>query len=119
MCERVVTANEVIWYDWKTFLEQFYKKKIPKVSQAHHVTFDREDPDKVFFRQLATSPWFDTQFVKPANAARAKLAYPHGFELTIPPIKPGRRKQLEDVVKKNFEGEELEALVEEFYGVGR
>jgi len=42
-------------YDWGTFLGQYFKK-LPNIKEVHHFWFSNEDPGKVFYKELVSSP---------------------------------------------------------------
>ena len=41
-------------YDWSSFLEQFFKK-VPNIKKYHHFRFCKEEPGRVYFKELNPS----------------------------------------------------------------
>lgn len=41
-------------YDWSSFLEQFFKK-VPNIKKYHHFRFCKEEPGRVYFKELNSS----------------------------------------------------------------
>ena len=49
---RVVTSNQVRWFDWEAFLAQFFSGTIGGVQKKQHMRFNRMHPGCVFVKDL-------------------------------------------------------------------
>jgi hypothetical protein len=49
-CNTVADARAVTWYDWKSFLEQYYDKKIIDISAMHLFRFRKDAPGVVEYK---------------------------------------------------------------------
>lgn len=45
----------VTWYNWKDFLDQFYKN-VPNITTYHHFRMDKDNPGVVYVKEYANSP---------------------------------------------------------------
>ena len=87
-CNRVARISDVVWYDWKGFLGQFYSGKIPMVSVQHEFEFRRSNPGVVFYKKYADSPqWSETNLftrIEGVNTAAMKDAIRNGSDKFAP-----------------------------------
>ena len=64
-CNRVVTADAVVWCDWKAFLEQFFVGVLQGIMGMQHFRFAKDNPGVLEYKQLVTSPvWKDLKLLK-------------------------------------------------------
>ena len=54
-CNEVVTSNEVVWYDFKGFLDQFYEGNIKEISSNHHFYVNKINPGEIIYKRLVDS----------------------------------------------------------------
>ena len=64
-CNRVANVSEVVWYDWKSFLGQFYDGKVKHLKRYHEFKFSRKEPGVVSSREYADSrAWIKTSLFR-------------------------------------------------------
>jgi hypothetical protein len=65
-CNLVANVSEVVWYDWKSFLGQFYDGKVKHLKRYHEFKFSRISPGVVFFKAYEDSPeWGQMNLLRP------------------------------------------------------
>lgn len=103
---RVNTAKcstEVIFYDWKAFLEQFFNGAVKGISHTHHLSFDNTTLGTVKYRTWFTDDWSAASLLKPGITI-AMIRDPKGplknlrdFVLARKSLTAERTKQLADM----------------------
>jgi hypothetical protein len=63
------SSTSVQFYDWKFFLEQFFKATVTRISDVHHLLFDDSTPGTVKHRTWFTKEWSETSLLKPGVTA--------------------------------------------------
>jgi len=59
-CNFVQTTTGIIWYDWKSFLKQFFKGKVKNILKQQHFYFNKANLDSMQYKALATTTEFST-----------------------------------------------------------
>ena len=65
-------------YNWSSFLEWFFKR-VPNIKKYHHFRFSKDEPSRVYFKELHSSPeqslmlLKDRAVIPPASQLPAKL----------------------------------------------
>ena len=57
-CNQVELADNVVWYDWKAFLGQFFNKQVPRMSAMHNFEFRPGSPGVGFFKEYDDTPYW-------------------------------------------------------------
>jgi hypothetical protein len=93
-------STEVVFYDWKTFLEQFFVGTVKGISQVHHLSFENTKPGMVKHRTWFTDEWSVTSLLKPGitpdmiRAPQGGLKKLSELVLARKDLTPERTKQL-------------------------
>ena len=51
-----MTTSKVVWYDWKSFLSQFFSGAVRDISLQHEFEFHRDQPGVVKYKELFEMP---------------------------------------------------------------
>lgn len=137
-CNRVVTTSKVVWYDWKSFLSQFFSGAVQNISSQHEFEFHRDQPGVVKYKELFDSPnWSKQNLLKPGVTANDVVNPSGNFrrldEFIVPPEKyllvnnVITRKQKCDITREQYLRDEVigswfigdkKDLVEEYFQNG-
>ena len=138
ICNIVELVNEVIFYDWKSFLGQFFDKKVAEMTLQHEFMFVKGNFGSVCYKKFATDSAWNTASLLIANikiediqnAGNSNTIYEPLSKFIINPVtyslesKRGssdevNRKQYldKDVVEKYLVGDD-EQFREAFFGCG-
>ena len=137
-CNRVVTTSKVVWYDWKSFLSQFFSGTVKDLSFQHEFEFHRDQPGVVKYKELFDSPnWSKQNLLKPGVTANDVVNPSGNFrrldEFIVPPEtyllgdNVITRKQKGNITREQYLREQIigewfigdkEHLVEEYFQNG-
>ena len=101
-----VHGSNIHFYDWKSFLEQFFDSKIPNITHQHYIS---ANAGKIKVKQFNSSSWelLELEFMKPGiNAEMIKEPGIHNlkslcdFSVSIQPPTFDRRAQLQEIAEK-------------------
>ena len=104
-----VCSTQYIFYDWKNYLEQFFRGRVKLISLKHHFRYTSDTLGTVQTKTFPEMPWETTKLLKPAVSVQNVLdAGKEGsrfkalsdFVLPATPITGTRLKACEEVVKK-------------------
>ena len=60
-CNRVARISDVVWYDWKAFLEQFFKGVVKFITVYHEFEFRSSNPGVVYYKEYFDTPTWSEQ----------------------------------------------------------